>query len=72
MSSLVIPSHKGMSTPLYSQCDESSCIPLPQVTEQSEAILQDDQAEHDCVLHGSLLVRFEDPLSNNKICLQPH
>ena len=48
---------------LYSQCDESSCVPLPQVTEQAEPILQDDQAGHISVLHGSFLVRMESPLA---------
>ena len=55
-----------MYTPLYTQSDVRSCVPLPQVTEQPEPILQDDQVGHGGVLHGSFLVRLDDPLSNNK------
>ena len=47
--------------------DTSSRVPLPQVTEQDEAILQDDQVGHDGVLHDSLLVRLEDSLPNKRI-----
>ena len=54
---------------MYKQFAVRSCVPLPQVTEQPEPILQDDQVGHGGVLHGSLLVRLEEPLSNKtKVC----
>ena len=37
--------------------DISCRLPPPQVTEQDEYSLHDDQVGHDCVLHGSFLVR---------------
>ena len=55
-----------MYTPLYTQCDVRSCVPIPQVTEEAEPILQDDHVGHGRALQGSLLVRFDNPLSNNK------
>ena len=55
-----------MSRLLYTQFELSSCDPLPQVTEQIEPILQDDQVGHGGVLHRWLLVRREDPLLRNK------
>ena len=51
---------------MYGQFEVSSCVPLPQVIEQSEPILHDDQVGHGGVLHGSLFVRFKDPLSNKR------
>ena len=61
--------HKGINTPLYTQFDVRSCVPLPQVTEHPEPILQDDQVGHVGVLQDSLLVRFDVPLSNKtKVC----
>ena len=41
-------------------------FPRPQETEQGGDSVHDDQAGHDCVLHDSFLVRFEDPLSNER------
>ena len=39
-------------------------LPPPQVTEQDENSLQDDQVGHDGVLHDSFFVRLTDPLPN--------
>ena len=59
------PPHKEIPVfPLYVQVDVTSCVPRPQVVEQDEAKLQDDQVGHDCVLHVSFLCRLKDPLSN--------
>ena len=38
-------------------------VPPPQPTEQAKVSLQDDQAGHACVLHGSSFVRLDKPLS---------
>ena len=54
------PSHSATEIPLYMHLDVSCRVPPPQVTEQDEATLQDDQAGHDWVLHVSFLTRFED------------
>ena len=51
--------------PLYTQFEESGCDPLPQVTEQIEPILQDDQVGHDCVLQDVILFCSDSPLSKN-------
>ena len=44
--------------------DISCFVPPPQVSEQDEASLQDDHIGHNCVLHGSSLVRMDNPLPN--------
>ena len=42
--------------------DERILVPPPQVTEQGEDLLHDDQVGHDGVLHGSSFVRLDKPL----------
>ena len=44
--------------------DRRCRVPPPQATEQDDDSLQDDQVGHDCVLHGSFLVRLKDPPPN--------
>ena len=53
--------HNVAGLPLYVQVDISCRVPPPHVTEQDEDSLQDDQVGHDCVLHGSFLVRVKEP-----------
>ena len=48
------------------QVDISCCVPAPQLTEQGEAVLHDDQVGHDCVLQSSVMVWLEDPSSQTK------
>ena len=47
--------------------DENCCVPPPQITEQGEDSLQDDQVGHDCVLQDPFLLRRDSPLSKNNI-----
>ena len=61
--SCISPPHKTTGFPLYVHVDTNRRIPPPQVTEQDESSVQDDQVGHDCVLHCSFLVRL-DPLPN--------
>ena len=49
--------------PLYMHVDENCCDPLPQVTEQNEDSVQDDQVGHDCVLQDRFLLCIDSPLS---------
>ena len=59
-----LPSQRLEEVLLYVHVDISCRIPPAQVTEQDESSLQVVQVGHDCVLHGSFLVRLEASLSN--------
>ena len=58
-SKKVLPSHKVAGFLLYEQMDESCRMPSPQVTEQGEDSLQEDQVGHDGVLQSSSCVRVD-------------
>ena len=47
---------------LYKHVDERILVPPPQVTEQGEDSLHDDQVGHVGVLHGSCFVRLHEPV----------
>ena len=57
-----LPSHNGPGLPLYKHVDKKILVPPPQVTEQGEDLLHDDQVGHDGMLHGSSFVRLDKPL----------
>ena len=54
---LCLPSHDAEE-----HVDERVLVPPPQVNEQDEDSLHDDQVGHDGVLHGSSFVRLDQPL----------